>query len=165
MSDGNAAIDWNSWSSEGSAGSTSYTSVLSQIRRGSQETEETLSSPASPEWLPDAILRIFELTQLQEDWNSYGGREISVGSVRAALRLIEEMVTEDTPEPSIVPTSSGHIQLEWHTRGIDLEIEAESDTKYSYLFEDLDTGEEHEGDASYDLTELASFIDLLAHRA
>ncbi len=46
--------------------------------------------------------------------------------------------------PFVVPTSGGGIQFEWHTRGIDLEVEVVQPGRIVALFADSRTGEEWE---------------------
>jgi hypothetical protein len=56
--------------------------------------------------------------------------------------------------------SSGHVQLEWHLGGIDLEVEVVTPTRREVLFEDRLTGEEWEGSLDYDLSVLTGYVAL-----
>ena len=48
---------------------------------------------------------------------------------------------KDLPSPSIVPTSRGGVQIEWHVKGIDLEIEVVTPHRFQASFEDAVTEE------------------------
>jgi hypothetical protein len=77
-----------------------------------------------------------------------------------------EVMGGDTPSPSIVPTSDGHVQFEWHMRGIDLEVEVISPVTIHVLYEDQYSDEpQQELTLSYDLTPLHGFIGELTRRA
>jgi hypothetical protein len=84
---------------------------------------EARSSPTTPDWLPQAGKALDELLALPPDWDSYGARAIQPDIVRAARRLLSDVARPDTPQPTLVPTVQGGVQLEWHVRGVDVEIE------------------------------------------
>ena len=76
-----------------------------------------------PTWLKETeeILRGF--ATLPEGWDSYGAKSIERHAIDSAIELLRRMIQHDTPQPAVVPTNRGGIQIEWHTRGVDLEIE------------------------------------------
>lgn len=76
-----------------------------------------------PEWARSAFDRLFALLDLRPNWDSYGGRSIDVKAADKAMSLLLELMNDRSPAPTIVPTPVGGVQLEWHQRGIDLEIE------------------------------------------
>jgi hypothetical protein len=59
---------------------------------------------------------------MEHGWDSYGAppvlREVSF----FALEILNHVMRPRTPIPQVVPSSVGGIQLEWHEKGIDLEI-------------------------------------------
>ena len=64
-------------------------------------------------------------------------------SVFAALKVAAH---EETPAPQVV-TVAGGLQLEWHTNGIDLELEFEPRGRVLLVFEeDHLTGDEFDGE-------------------
>ena len=65
---------------------------------------------------------IAQLLELKPGWDSYSARPLSRVNARRAVRLLNEVMRPDIPLPAIVPTVHGGIQLEWHIRGVDLEI-------------------------------------------
>lgn len=115
-------------------------------------------------WRSRAIARLEELVKLRPNWDSYGGLPVKPRSAEIALQILGNLMLETTPAPSIVPTASGHVQLEWHTGGIDLEVEVLSPILLRASFEDQETGEEWARDFNVDLEGLSKAISLLSER-
>ena len=67
--------------------------------------------------------RLFELTELEHNWDTYGGIPLRPEIAFLAAFLLEEISNEKTPMPQFVPGSDGNVQLEWHTKKHDLEID------------------------------------------
>lgn len=84
---------------------------------------EVIKLYAHPEDAPgdDTQLAVTHLLALKDNWDSYGGRIISKKAVDAAVRLRNVLATM----PSFVPMSDGGVQVEWHSRGFDVELEIE----------------------------------------
>lgn len=98
----------------------------------------------APDWLLPTVQAMGHLLTLESGWDSYGAARIHPENVEAALRLLLNVMKEATPAPSVVPTSSGGVQLEWHVSGVDLEIETLSAQRFSVFFEDYDSKEQPE---------------------
>ena len=123
----------------------------------------------SPSWLPEAVASLNSLLALGENWDSYGACTVSEEVALVTLRLLQSVMGEQTPLPSIVPTPSGNIQLEWHKSGIDLEVEFTINGDYSISFEDVrDETESHEDDefchSLHRSQMLLNFINLVTRR-
>jgi hypothetical protein len=67
------------------------------------------------------LSRLESLLRLASDWDSYGGRPVSPLAALSAIQFLLHLGAQ--PRPSVVPTSHGTVQLEWHGADIDLEIE------------------------------------------
>jgi len=117
-----------------------------------------------PDWILSAIQSMGKLLELGPDWDTYGGSPVSPRILVAAIQWLFELFSDEMPEPSVVPTSRGGLQLEWHTRGIDLEVEFLSATRIIGLFEDAETGTYWEKDLSSDLAPLVDAISKLSKR-
>jgi len=66
-----------------------------------------------------------DLEALKPNWDSYGAAAIDPACIVRA-REVEQLLDSFTMgPPSIVPTSSGGVQLEWHKHGLDLEFTIE----------------------------------------
>jgi len=76
-----------------------------------------------PPWKTSVVASLWDLLQLEPNWDGCGGEPINCECVLAASRWLSAACMHDAPRPSVVPTSRGGIQLEWHTGGIDLEID------------------------------------------
>lgn len=95
-----------------------------------------LSYPAVPAWWNSVKSQLDELGRLPPGWDSYAAKVITASSRSTALDVLRQIATRKTPKPAIVPTSDGSIQVEWHTRGIDLEVRVLSSTRIGVSFED-----------------------------
>lgn len=118
-----------------------------------------------PRRLEEAKSKLLELLKLPENWDSYGAHPIKLEAAVAAFELIALLMEDQTPMPSIIPTPKGNIQLEWHTRGIDLEIEVVSSTLLHVYYEDIVKNEEKENTLHTDLRELTKLITRLSERS
>jgi len=107
-------------------------------------------------------LELEKLLQLEPNWDTYGGSQIDPKCVAAALNLLSNILLDSTALPSVVPTSRGGLQLEWHACGADLEIEFFSATHVRGLFKDIDSGASWEKDLSFDLRPLTDAVKTLS---
>jgi len=103
-------------------------------------------SGEEPSWLRPALSILAELWVLPENWNSYGARTVSKLAIDTSLAILREVMLDNRPRAQFVPTVRGGVQMEWHTGGIDLEIEVEPSGAASVFFGDRRTGEEWEDD-------------------
>jgi hypothetical protein len=97
----------------------------------------SLSSRTAPRWLNKVLKEVDALRYLERNWDSYGAPRVNRPSLVEAAGLLRELARPRTPAPSVVPTSDGSVQLEWHTRGIDLEVRWISPTTVHVCLEDL----------------------------
>ena len=79
-----------------------------------REVAAGVSGAAAPR--PD---KFEELKALPDGWDSYGAPALDKAIVDSARQFLQRV--------SVVPCSDGGVQLEWHTHGIDMEIEFEPD--------------------------------------
>jgi hypothetical protein len=87
-----------------------------------QITVEDLN-PETQMRLESASRILDNLQKLPPGWDSYGANSISPKSIKTAFTIISAAILKGAPDPSIVPTPVGGIQLEWHNSKCDLEIE------------------------------------------
>jgi hypothetical protein len=128
------------------------------------EQDISLGENKIDDWINPVVLRLFELAQLPENWDSYGAKPVSQQAIYAMLDLLLDIMKSDTPTPSIVPTVNGKLQAEWHIRDIDLEVEVISPTLINVFFEDHQLEEEQELELSVNLQPLAEYINRLSAR-
>jgi hypothetical protein len=115
-----------------------------EFERGLQQRLVIASQHGAPEWLPEAEEALRQLTGLPQNWDSYGARPIQPLVVQSAIDLLRKIARADMPRPAVVPTVRGGVQLEWHARGIDLEVEFTSPEKIHVLYEDVQEEDEWE---------------------
>jgi hypothetical protein len=163
MANGTQALGWER-DPHCSASTAADRHVFTPLRTRPLAEEDTLTGGQLPGWLPWARAYLERLAGLQLDWDSYGGRSPGRGLLSAALCLLPEVCGPRTPRPSITPMSSGHMHLEWHVGGIDLEVEVVTSTRLEVVFEDRVTGDEWEGSLDYDLSSLTRYVGLLGAR-
>ena len=95
----------------------------------------SVSGPVS--WISEAVDSLNSLLALEENWDSYGARKVGPEAAFAAIVLLHHVMDDRTPAPSIIPTPSGNIQLEWHRSKIDLEVEVTPSKTYFISYEDI----------------------------
>lgn len=115
---------------------------------------------ATPEYV-NTVNKLIELLELPERWNSYNAKQISRENVTFAVGLLAQLMRESTPAPQVVPKVRGGVRLEWHTRGINIEIDIDSPDGISFFAEDLHSQEEPiEGEVDEHI--LSQWIDRLS---
>jgi hypothetical protein len=127
------------------------------------EVTDRAALPATgsvPGWLAETEQAIQELLRLPPNWNSYGAQPIRPDVVRAAKDLLPGIVQKQTPQPNVVPTVRGGVQLEWHLGDIDLEIEIDAPGQFQVLF--VDPRENLELEIELDSTHIPQMYDLCA---
>ncbi len=127
--------------------------------------EFVVESPGElPAWVAPTVDALGSLLELDAEWDSYGGHAVDPNCVRAALKLAFDVLQDDSPSPSVVPTSQGGVQLEWHTSGVDLEIEVVSPTRLYGYFEDQRARATWEKDLTFDRGPLVEAIASLSRQ-
>jgi len=97
-----------------------------------------------PAWFDPLMQGFVDLLTLPPDWNSYGAGAIDQETVVEAMNLINGLLGPTSPAPRVVPLSSGGLQLEWHRKGIDLEVVFDRDDQPFYSCRNRATGEDSE---------------------
>lgn len=114
-------------------------------------------------WLASALQRLRELADLEPGWDEAAAKSIPpslISSVRDFLT--SDLMSKLEIEPDIVPTLEGKLLIEWHTKVVDLIIEAGSDGNPSFYFFNNETGEEVEAPLGQRLDALRTAFASLA---
>lgn len=114
--------------------------------------------------LDDTVEALVGLLRLEDGWDSYGARRVEPRAVSAGLHVLLETMPPHLPPPAVVPTSTGGVQFEWHTGGIDLEVEIGPSGDVSTFMEDQQTGLIEETDSTADLQPLVTAFAKLQQR-
>ncbi len=143
------------------------TSGVQHLGSGTPNERVFLKVGPMPRWISDVIDSLNSILALEENWDSYGACSVSIETALATITLLCSVMGEKTPLPSIVPTPSGNIQLEWHEFGIDLEVEIIPDEGNLIWFEDERKElESYEGESLYSTQQqLLNFVGLVTQRA
>lgn len=75
------------------------------------------------EWVESLRWRLDELTSLPVGWDGYLGQPVSFQCANFVVNMLERLCRERVPAPSLVPGSDGSIQVEWHRKGFDVELD------------------------------------------
>jgi hypothetical protein len=75
------------------------------------------------EWVEREFHKLARLLDLAPNWDSYGAPEIDDSVVERALTLLLDELPAGMQEPLVNPTAVGGVQLEWHRRGANAEVE------------------------------------------
>lgn len=134
---------------------------LQTSARRRQRPSLEVSAPSFPNGVLLAVQKMIELLELPQGWNSYNARPITKENVNFALDVLAHTMRADTPVPNVIPMVRGGVQLEWHTRGIDLEISIYSPTELKFVAEEVGSGADPvEGE--FDLASLRRWIGKLS---
>lgn len=116
-----------------------------------------------PAWAETTLSALGETLALSANWDSYGAHRVDPASATSAGQTLCLVMRSDTIPPTVVPTVHGGLQLEWHTRGIDLEIDV-SPTGRSYVsFRNRQDETEWEGELVFKLDQLQDAVLRLSH--
>ncbi len=88
--------------------------------------------------------KCIEFTKLKKGWDGFKASPVPIEKANVAMRLIDRLVNINIPKPNIVPTYDGSIQIEWHMKNYELEIEITQLSEVEGLLIDRKTDEMHE---------------------
>lgn len=115
------------------------------IRRMSAEIFPLKTAFIRPHnWSEPVAERLAELMQLPVGWDGQRGRPVSRENASFALGILSAVMDQSMPMPSLVPTSSGSIQIEWHTLKGDVELRIHRPNSVNAWFSSVEDDEEPE---------------------
>ena len=86
-------------------------------------SEANSFSPQLAPWLHSEAPRLLgEMALLQEDWDSYGAKPVSVDAIVRSFELLSSIVSSSTPKPSLTAYPSGGVFVEWEVGSDYMEI-------------------------------------------
>lgn len=80
------------------------------------------SSADTAGWLMPTILRAGRLLALPSGWNRQGAPPVDPLVLQNAINTLGSFMQSESALPQWTPTREGGAQLDWHERGVDLEI-------------------------------------------
>lgn len=117
------------------------------------------------QWSTTVLREVCGLLDLKSNWDTYGAAPIKRETAMFAIQMLQSVMREQTPTPSVVPSSIGGIQFEWHTNALDLEVHVAGPYDADFWFEDRDRGENIEDTISNDFRRLDEAVIALTVRA
>lgn len=73
-------------------------------------------------WLSSALDSLREIAEERGNWDKYGAPAIDLPTAFAALTFLHFVATRRGRPPVIVPTGRGHIQLEWRSGALGVDV-------------------------------------------
>jgi len=131
-------------------------------RRASEFSVEIQASGQMPRSFLKSVENIVDLLGLPRGWNSYAAKSIEPQNAIAAVRLLAQLLEVHSPAPIVVPTVRGGIQLEWHSKGINIEVYIDSSETISFFAEDIQSGRSCENPLPGHESELRSWLQRIA---
>lgn len=117
------------------------------------------ASPVGAKWFNATVEKIIGLPFHTDNWST-GAKRTEGTSVTQLLATLFQILPDDAPAPTIIPTWLGGAQAEWHLKGVDLEIYANPGEAVEYYFNNGD--DEREGIARNDWAKLREFARTIA---
>ena len=119
---------------------------------------ETESKPTSVCWLEPTVRTLQDLLQLPQDWDGYGSVQVREDIAQQVLMALVEVMENDSCAPSVVSLSDGGVQVEWHRRGRNLEIEFPADEAPNFYYYEDESGFEGEGQVSRSYEQIRTYV-------
>jgi len=123
-----------------------------------------IGQDTKPAWISEITDHLNEFLHLPPNWDSFGATKIQLENIDTTIDVLLNFSTSKTPKPIVVPTNTGGVQIEWHERGIDLEVEIRNPLAIDVCFEDQTKGVEQEYELRSDLHILETLISELSSR-
>ena len=92
--------------------------------------------------MKSVLAELQHLTELENDWDGYGAPSVQSSTVVHVMQFLCGVVSPGIPTPVVVVTGRGRIQLEWHLRDVELDVEIDRDGTYEATY--LGSGSEAE---------------------
>ena len=144
-----------SWSRMAVAGLSQTLTPPADPTLGPDRREITLTVSATlhnQPWFHPTLSQLAKFLSLGDDWDGYGAKATHEGAVKRAVAVLNT-VCPAGPEPWVVPTSDGGVQIEWASNGLEIEIEV-SPTGPAQILIVEPSGEESEMPAFSNSTEI-----------
>lgn len=88
----------------------------------SPKTSATIDIAFVPAWFGAVSARLAQLRGLKAGWDGYASPPIRGDIFAYAESILESIMLDRTPAPSIMPVSGGGLQMEWHRQGASIEL-------------------------------------------
>ena len=86
-------------------------------------------------WLRATLKKMDALPFDMDNWSA-GAKRTDRKAVDQLMEVLAQILPDDAPPPSVVPTWVGGAQAEWHRNGVDLEISVNPGEAAGFYFSD-----------------------------
>jgi|SRR5215471_11638491 len=113
------------------------TSVVRTTRRSNFPNFARHYDAPERKWEVEVVQALARLVKMPAGWDSYNAPQIKRDAGHFALEILQAIMRARTPVPQVVPSAEGGVQLEWHEKGIDLELHVTAPYQWELWFRDL----------------------------
>jgi hypothetical protein len=147
-------------------GTEATTSAATKPRSQFPNFRKAYDATPTRSWQVEVQAQLLQYAKMEGGWNSYDAPPITWDAGMFALNVLNDIMRPRTPIPQVVPSSVGGVQLEWHEKGIDLEIRVEGPYRCALWFDDHTRPDEDPltADLTDDFSALLKPIELLTSR-
>lgn len=128
------------------------------IKLGKAEVRLDYTSATAPSWVEAAVNALNRISQLPENWDSYGANPIQQRTLEHALWVLTKVMSPRVTLPDITPTNRGGVRFEWSGHGKELEVIVEAPFRCVMRTLDDASGAEDEAPFSIDFGPLVAFL-------
>jgi hypothetical protein len=144
------------------AASITQTTSAKVVQLRPSNSVQATSEAIPPRYESAAWRKVCALVNLPEDWDGYGSPRIDRQVGMFALEVLNKIMAPETPEPYIVPSPAGGVQIEWHRNHVDLEMHIVAPYEVQTFVFDHASGEEQEFTLSDNVAAVATIIDRIS---
>ena len=102
------------------------------------------SADLYPAWLMMAYSRVNDLSQLPDNWDTYGGRGLQETAIEALVNVLHDLHSYIQSPPAISLTDAGGLIAEWASPQARIELQADPDSVTSVYYVDRASNSEYE---------------------
>jgi hypothetical protein len=113
--------------------------------------QRAFDAPPEQKWQIEVQKHLLKYVKMEPGWDSYGAPRIGWDAGMFALSILNDVMRTRTPIPQVVPSGAGGVQIEWHQKGVDLELHITAPYQCELWFHDHH--QPHQPPLSLDLTD------------
>jgi hypothetical protein len=126
-----------------------------------------IASLPAPSWLEPTLNNCGHLLMLPFGWDGDHAPAVEISAMQSAFDALCSFMSETSSAPQWTPTRNGGVQVDWHEKAIDLEIEFDPNDAdgHAVFCDHHDEGADWDGPLSQNIEKLRSvFADRLNAR-
>lgn len=122
LSERDIALFSNQTPSVTTSGGSQTTSAVGKLFRFEAFQRAYGRGEATSVWQSQVLPKICQYLDLPKGWDSYNGQPLKSETGMFVLKILNSVMTPQTPIPQVIPMPDGGVQLEWHENQFDLEL-------------------------------------------